>query len=218
LTELLREVRRGQGTRDEDIDEETLLAGSGSKTGLAGVQKLRKKVYQSPELVIEQYVDHMKRQLGVTDDRQFWKVRDWSLRQSGRFGRMRFQLKAYVMVGDILDHCLHGRHAIATALLVQCQKSFLQYALDGGSWDNAQLLWPESDPFYQVEFGGLETEMAQVHMYRKAINDLKAKVKGSSTGEAATGDGEEEPTPQATGGKGGKNRRRNQGEGGAAKP
>jgi hypothetical protein len=67
---------------------------------------------------------------------------------------MRSQYRAYVMVGDILDHALNGRHAVATALLVQAHKSLLQMAIDAGSWENARLLWPEPDSMAPEEFGG----------------------------------------------------------------
>ena len=45
-----------------------------------------------------------------------------------------------------------------------------------GITDTRQL-WPESDPYEVAECGGLEQEMAQGHRYRKAVADVKAKVK-----------------------------------------
>jgi hypothetical protein len=175
LTNLIKELRRSP-ISDDALDD--MVPGNKSLSGLKGIHAMRERIYAEPDKVISAYVEHMKRQLGVTDTRQFWRVRDWSMKQEKRFGRMKGMLRLYVMIGDILDHSLNGRHLVTSALLIQAQKCLLQMALDGGLWDNGRLLWPEPDPFEQVEFGGLEEEMSRVHAYRKAINDLKSRGKG----------------------------------------
>ena len=193
LTALLREVRRTRSSGELLSDDEDEVSGH-RMTGLRGVHRMREELYQNTNRVIARYVAHIKKQIGVSDGRQFWRVRDWSVNQSSRFGRMRGMLRVYVMLGDILDHVLHGCHAVAGALLVQGQKALLQMALDGGSWENARLLGPEPDPYEQAEFGGLEEEMARVHRYRKAITDLKTRAKALSTEGDAAGNDDEETT------------------------
>ena len=174
FVELLKELRLNRNGVDGESGDEH--AGVLSR-GLDGVRRMRKEVYANPEKIVTKYVEHMRTHLGITDTRQFWKVRDWVMKQNSRFARMRGMFRVYAMLGDILDHALHDRHQVAAALTVQAMKSMLQMALDDGAWDNAKLLWPESDPYEVAEFGGLEQEMAHVHRYRKAVSDLKTKVK-----------------------------------------
>ncbi len=78
-----------------------------------------------------------------------------------------------------MNHALHQRHEVVSALLIQCQKMILQMTLDRGSWDSARLLWPETDPYETMEFGGSEVEMHRIHQYRKALADLKTKTKAN---------------------------------------
>eukprot|EP00973_Karenia_brevis_P005077 698105-Karenia_brevis.AAC.1 len=61
----------------------------------------------------------------------------------------------------------------AAAFLVQTGKSIHQTALDGGSWSNAVLLIPSSDPLGEPSFGGQETKLRAVHQHKKSLRELK---------------------------------------------
>ena len=102
----------------------------------------------------------------------------------------------------MLDHALHGRHQVGTALRVQGQKRLPQYGLDNGEWSSASLLWPEPDALSSEAFGGSEQEMRRIHAYKKAVSELRSKNRGDHDNE------DQHQTPAGTGQdkkKGGKN-------------
>jgi hypothetical protein len=192
MTELIRLIK-GRGQEGDSDDEDP--GQNQSSRGLKGIHRMRQDLYKFPDKITDKYVNHVKEQLGITDPRQFWRMRDWSTRHSARFQRMRGMYRVYVMIGDILDHATHGRHAISSALLCQAHKAILQMALDGGGWESARLLWPappETEVNEAAEFGGSEQEMQKVQQYRKAVSDLKAKGRLMSE---TTGGAEHEEAP-----------------------
>ena len=123
--------------------------------------------------------------------------------------------RVYVMIGDILDHSIHQRHAVSTALLCQTHKALLQMALDGGAWDSARLLWPappETEVNEAAEFGGSEHEMRHIQQYRKAVADLKAKTRSTYEGTGGGDTEEQAPANEA----GYKKKKKGNGKGGKA--
>ena len=85
------------------------------------------------------------------------------------------------MLSEVQQRQLHCEHQVATALAVHVQKSLTQFAIDGGSWDVAQLLWPLLDIQEHIAFGGEEKEMRAAQRYRKALADLKPARKATET-------------------------------------
>ena len=91
------------------------------------------------------------------------------------FGRMRGLWRAHYLGSEILFHYQLGEWEYAESLLVQLLKLLHQVAVDGGSWDNALLMWPTEDPVGQEDFGMEEHEMIAIHAYRRGLTDLKTK-------------------------------------------
>jgi hypothetical protein len=171
---------------------------------------MRKELYANPEKVTAEYMEKVKLDLGVTDPSQYFHMRDLARRNQGRFARMKGFLRVYTKIGDVLDHQNHGRTAVASALLCQAQKACLQMALDGGSWENAKLLWPETDIQSVTEFGGTETEMRMVHQYKKAVTEIKTRLKNPEAEPQDAGAGSDEGPKNDKKGRG-----RGRGRGGA---
>ena len=83
-------------------------------------------------------------------------------------------------------------------------------ALDGGSWDNAKLLWPETDIQSVTEFGGTETEMRMVHQDKKAVTEIMTRLKNPEAENQDAGAGSDEGLKNDKKGRG-----RGRGRGGA---
>ncbi len=66
-----------------------------------------------------------------------------------------------------------------------------QLAIKNGNWNSAYLLFPTPDPLQSELFGGDEAEMHQIHWYRRALSDLRAKHIAATT---AVEDGKENET------------------------
>jgi len=148
---------------------------------------------------------------GSLSDRQYWKPSDYSDRLLSRFGRLRGLWRCHRMVSEILEASLGGRHAETTALLCQFLKTLHQVALDKGGWETALLLWVSEDTLGAEAFGGEETEMQQIHLYQKALKELRGKVQtGKDTsGDVEDADGDETaPGPRGRGKAGGRGKRR----------
>ncbi len=73
MTELIRELR-GRGSLDGDSEDDGFV--DRTTKGLGGIHRLRKNIMERPGDTTQKYVAHMRRHLGITDRRQFWRVRD----------------------------------------------------------------------------------------------------------------------------------------------
>jgi hypothetical protein len=157
-----------------------------------GLNKVRKRISQEPERVVEEYVASVKDRLGITDRRQVWHPRDYSRRLSARFGRLKSLWRCHLMTSEILALKLGGRHAEATAHICQLQKILVQVACDQGSWENGVLLWPSPDPMGSEDMGGMPDEMKEIFLYKKAVGELKAKHRRPEADEQEPDDKHEE--------------------------
>jgi hypothetical protein len=199
---LLQLVKAIKGkSKDSDSDEEN---GRGKSGDLAELQRLRRQIREHPKRVLERYNMDIREKLGVTSDLTPWHYRDNSKRVASRFGRMRSLLRLHYYTSDILFCLTHNRVDEGVALVVQLQKALVQSGIDGGNWSSAVHLFPTSDPLGGEEFGGDEHEMRAVARYRKAVSELKSKLREKDTTAAEEDGGQAEPS----GAKGaGKNKR-----------
>ena len=182
-------VRTGRNG-DSDDDEGD---GRGKDTkAFGGVHRSRKRFEMKPNLILEEYVQRVQRDLGVVHASQFWVLTDHSRRIKAQFGRMHGLWRCHHGIAELVQHFLEGRvqHAAAYgALLLQ---ALHQVALDQGDWSNAVHILPSPDPLGRAEFGAGETAMSEIAAYRRALKELKKK-HGGSEGPADTEEEAERP-------------------------
>ena len=125
--------------------------------------------------------------------------------------------RIHFMLSEVLQIYQEQQYDVAEALIVQLLKVIHQVAIDHGEWHNALLMWPDEDPIGVEEFAGEESEMQQIHGYRRALADLRGKT-GRQWWEQRNEENDAERPPRKDGkgdknkkgdGKGGKNRDRN---------
>ena len=138
---------------------------------------MRKQIDRHPERVVRDYTNDIRLKMGVQDERQFWRMVDWSRKVQPKFQRMSGMWRIHFYLSECLEAHMNNQPAKSAALIVQLQTVLVQMALDQGGWDNASLLWPGTNPFQTEEFGGSPDEMARILAYRKAISDLKLKTR-----------------------------------------
>ena len=100
-------------------------------------------------------------------------------------------------MGEILALLDRGETLPATALVVQCLKSFHQAALDNGDWSVGWHLCTLRDPFSRPRFGGNERELETISSYTRAVLDLEERMKKERSREADGGEPAREWQPKA---------------------
>jgi hypothetical protein len=168
---LLKEIKKMSNKSSEGEDD---IDGPGTK-GLAGLQLLRTNVKKNHKKLLKNYTSRVKERLGITDPRQPWMYRDYSMKLVSRFGKLRGLWRCHYMISDILQAAIADDQAQVVGLSVQMLKCLHQVALDRGSWQQGQYLLPQADPLAPEEFGGDPSELRLVHRYTTALKDLKAK-------------------------------------------
>ena len=191
--------KKGNGDSDSEGEE-----GPRKVSGLRDVERLRRRVFSQPAKVFGEYVTSVREKLCVSGDQQLWSFRDYTKKQSGKFGRFKGMLRIHYMISEILTRCHGSDFKVATAMLVQLHKVVFQVALDFNDWSTAVLLWPQSDPLGAEEYAGNADEMMAAQRWKKAMVDLKGKVVKPS-GRTSEDEGEDE--------KGDKQQRRPRGKG-----
>eukprot|EP00973_Karenia_brevis_P080846 11215445-Karenia_brevis.AAC.1 len=122
------------------------------------VHKMRRKLRRHPKKFSKKFRAMVKKELSIRSDPQAWSYAEWAKKQLTLFGKMRGLWKALYAMSEILEMVEAGQVDLAHAALGQTMKAMVQVALDKGSWDNAVLLLPWTDPTSRVEWGGDERE------------------------------------------------------------
>ena len=135
--------------------------------------RLRKRCLKSPKVLVAQYRDEVKEDMGITDPRQHWRYPDYSKSMMGKFGKMKGLWRAHWMMSMVLEKLERGEPQLAAMWASQSSRALLQVGLDHGSWANASLMLPEADPLMPKSFGGTPEMLMATHAYRTAINDLQ---------------------------------------------
>ena len=169
----LRKMRRRRGDSEESDSEDEERGGDFK--GFHGLESLRRKYRRAPQRLTNEYEDHCKKILKVSDARQVWCYRDVSDKLRKRFGRMVGLWRCHAGLQEVIQLCADKQFAHAHAFAAQLAKALHQVAIDGGSWESASLMLPLPDALQEPSFGGSERELAAVHSYRKAMKDLRSK-------------------------------------------
>ncbi len=180
--EMLHAIRR-LGRRGGESDSEDEEGKPQTDKAFKGLHQMRRRYEKHPEKVIGEFVDRMRRELGVSHPHQYWKVADYSGRVQPQFGRLRGLYRCHYACAEALQEYLAGRPdhmAAQVALLLQCLH---QVALDAGEWQNGALVMMHPDPLSRPEFGAGQTEMARIAAYRRALADLHKKQGGPKADE-----------------------------------
>ena len=162
---------RGGGDSDESDTEFPQRDG-----GLKGLDRMRKRFHSHPAGITETYMSKVLQNLGVTDPRQVWQLKDFSKKIRPQFGRMTGIWRCHHATSEILQMLVDGHVEHATALTVQLLKAQHQAAINQGSWEIAAMLLPTEDPLSRVEFGGDHEEMKRIQSWRRGMRDLRTSV------------------------------------------
>ena len=121
--------------------------------------------------------------LGVTDPRQIWQLKEFSKKIRPQFGRMTGIWRCHHATCEVLQMLVEGHYQHATAMVVQLLKAQHQAAINQGSWEIASMLIPTEDPLSRVEFGGDHEEMQRIQSHRRALRDLRTTMARSPQGD-----------------------------------
>ena len=169
--------RKGKQGSDSDnsaaSSQERELMGGKSGSRLRGVVRLRRQLVKHPLWRVRRYRNKVKEKLGAQDPRRAWSYSDYSLKLRGRFGKMTGLWRTHWMMSNILEEATRGNTEMVQMWVVQCLKAIHQVGLDRGSWHNASLLLPISDPLQQEDHGGDEDELLAAHSYQGALAELR---------------------------------------------
>ena len=148
---------------------------------------MRRKFYNTPDLITETYMSKVLQNLGVTDARQIWHLKEFSRKLKPQFGRMNGLWRCHYAVSEALQMFVEGHTSHGIAMLVQVSKAMHQAGINQGSWEIGALLIPTEDPLGRVEFGGDAEEMYSIQSYRRSLRDLRVAMLKTPSGP----DGEE---------------------------
>jgi hypothetical protein len=186
-------ARRGRTDSESSDDDKEQDPSAMLKGNFRGIHRSRKRFNKDPKKIVQNHLDRIQRELGITHSTQFWKVSDHSQRIRAQFMRMIGLWRCHYIMAEALEHSINGRPDHSAALLALGMQSIHQCALENGDWTNSWLILPLEDPLARPVFGGSEEAMAEICQYRRALRDLKSKVDGKSSAkagedEAETGD------------------------------
>ena len=133
----------------------------------------RRLIRKHPERIIKPYIKKVRGKLIGIDPTKAWRFVDYSLRLRREFGKMAGMWRIHHNLSEILEVSLAGESKITCAMLIQLQKCIHQAALDGGSWDKAELFLESENPLGQVQFPGEACETEGIHSYAKALRELR---------------------------------------------
>ncbi len=170
LKSMKRMSRKKGGEDDSSSDEGEKFGG---ERAFRGVQKLRKRYEAHPEVVIDEYIKRVRRELGVISNTQFWQAVDFTKRIQAQFQKLRGLLRVHYAVSEALQEYLNNRPTHMAAALCLIVQALHQCALDNGNWEAALLLLPGVDHLGRPEFGGDQVAMSEIARYRRAMKELK---------------------------------------------
>jgi hypothetical protein len=170
MLRVMKKLSKARGGDDDSNDD-----GNGSKTTKAfdAMERIRRRYERTPDKVIQEYVGRVRRELGINSGAQYYQMTDFTKRLMAQFGKLRGLLRMHFAVSEALQEWVNGRHHHVGASLCLILQSLHQCALDGGSWQSAQLMLPGPDYLGRPEFGGDFVSMTGIAAYRKALKDLK---------------------------------------------
>ena len=97
---------------------------------------------------------------------------DYSHRLLPKFGKMRGLWRCHWLLSDALETALTGNAEVVAAQLTQACKCLHQVALDGGSWEAAELLLETPNPLETEGYAGEPFEMEGIARYRKMVREM----------------------------------------------
>ena len=156
--------------------------------------------------MVGQYVEEVKRKMGVEDGDSF---RIYHFSGNVQWGRVRGLHRIHYHLSRILDLSMRGSVVESQAYTVQLLKAIAQVSLDNGSWDVANRLLPAQDPLAREAWGGTEKEMETALGYLEALKKLRRQPEKSQ---------DEEKPDKAASGQGGRGTPKKRGRGRAAPP
>jgi hypothetical protein len=176
--ELLKMLQKRSKQKDDDSsDDDDIPASAKGVAGFKGLQSYHRRLRRNSHNSLKKYRVFVKSKIGVANEKQVWRYSDHSKEIRNSFGKMKGLWRCHFLLNEIIQALDDGDSNEAAMLAIQSAKALHQVALDKGDWSNALLMIPLSDPIGRADFGGEEEELVHVHGYRKALSDLKSKVK-----------------------------------------
>ncbi len=99
LMKKLSRKKAGGADSSDDHDDDKF---SGERA-FRGAQKLRKRYEQHPEVVIDEYIKRIRRELGIVSNTQFWQAVDYTRRIQSQFLKLRGMLRLHFAVSEALQ-------------------------------------------------------------------------------------------------------------------
>jgi hypothetical protein len=130
-----------------------------------------------PMKMVREYSEEWEERLGARGKPWTWQT---DVARHIAWGKYRWMLRVFCMLGAIKEHLERKEHDLAEARAVQCMKAIHQFSLDG-SW---RVSWPLThlpDPVERPKKGATEAELEAVLGYLRVHDDIKKRTKGLST-------------------------------------
>ena len=166
---------RRDSSDDEGVDKANKVLRKGINTSLHNYTILKNEKNTNPERIVQEFLEEVMEDVGLEKDDL-----DVPIKLTDHFKFVPFKhhgtlKRAYTLNLWALQDLLRGNTMECAAQLVRNQRTLIQCAIDGGSWEKAWDLSYVPDPFKSRQFGGTMRELEVISMKQKQMAELNKR-------------------------------------------